>query len=155
MKRYLIAGLVAGIVYAVLGPVFVHHILAPELRNELLALLAKVGNSGGGGGDAAPPATEPGDWLEVAPHIAVRLVWGFVTMAAFAWLQRRRPRFAAACIAGAVGWFLFYVVLPSVMAARHGMSVTLFCVCVGYGLIETQLASFAGMVTWGKPAPTA
>jgi len=52
-----------------------------------------------------------------------------------------------------VGWFLIYVVVTSIVAAKYGMSVTLFCVSVGYGLIETQLAALAGALTWGKPAP--
>jgi hypothetical protein len=45
-------------------------------------------------------------------------------MAAFAWFKRRRTRLTAACMAGAVAWFLFYVVVPSVMAAQHGMSAS-------------------------------
>ena len=52
-----------------------------------------------------------------------------------------------------MGWFLIYVVVTSIVAAKYGMSVTLFCVSVGYGLIETQLAALAGALTWGKPAP--
>ena len=155
MKRYLIAGLVAGIVYAVLGPVFLHHILDPALRAELLALFDKLANGAAPAADAAADGghADAGYWGELAEHIAARLLWGFVTMAAFAWFRRRRPRLLASCLAGAVAWFLIYVVVPSIMASKYGMSVTLFCVCVGYGLIETQLAALAGALTWGKPAP--
>jgi len=154
VKRYLIAGLVAGIVYAVLGPVFVNHILDPTLAGELNALIERLSN-----GSAAPAehtaesAADAGYWVVFVKHVGARLLWGFVTMAAFAWLRRRRARLLASCLAGAVAWFLFYVVVPSIMASKYGMSVTLFCVCVGYGLVETQLAALAGALTWGKPAP--
>lgn len=151
MKRYLVAGLAAGIVYALLGPVFVHYALDAGLRDELVAVLGRVL------GDAprANAAAGATDWSQFALHVAVRLLFGLLTVALFTVLQRRRPRFGAARIAGAVFWLLGYVAWPAVLTASYGMSTTLLFVCIGYGLVETQLAAHVGALAWGRPATKA
>ncbi len=56
----------------------------------------------------------------------------------------------AARIAGACLWVIGYIVWPAVLTAKYGMSITLLFVCIGYGLVETQLAAHVGALLWGK-----
>lgn len=147
MKRYLTAAIAAGIVYALMGPVFVHYVLDDSLRDELMAVFARVL-------DQAPKtnaAAGATDWTQFALHVVLRLLFGFVTMAVFAVLHRRRPRFRSARLAGAAFWVLGYLLWPLVLAVKFGMGTTLLFVCVGYGLVETQLAAFVGALAFGKP----
>jgi hypothetical protein len=145
MKRYLVAALAAGILYALLGPVFVHFVLDESLEQELSRVLASVMGSAPEAVDAAGGT----DWGQFALHVVLRLLFGFVTMALFVALARKRPRFRAARIAGAMFWLLAYVIGPIVLKVQAGMSTTLLFVCVGYGLVETQLAAHVGALAWG------
>ncbi len=142
MKRYLIASLVAGAVYALLGPVFVHFVLTREMEQELTGVLQGVVGGEGGMGQGLL-------------HVAVRLLFGFVTVALLALLGRRGGRFRAAFRAGLVFWALGYVLWPLYLAFGQGLSVLLLFVCIGYGFCETQLAAFAGALAWGRSASPA
>jgi hypothetical protein len=148
MKRYLVAALAAGILYALLGPVFVHFVLDESLREELTRVFAKVSGEAPQAADAAGGS----NWGQFALHIVLRVLFGFLTMAVFVVLARKRPRFRAARIAGAAFWLLAYVAWPVFLAVRIGMSTTLLFVCMGYGLVETQLAAHVGALAWGRGA---
>lgn len=141
VKRFLLAALVAGAVFALLGPVFVHFVLTDDMEQELVAVLERVaGHEPGQGGGA----------LQGLLHVALRLLMGLLTVAVFVPLQRKRGRLRAARLAGFVVWLLAYVVWPIYLAAAHGMTLLLLFVAMGYGLIETQLAAHAGAIAWGR-----
>ena len=151
MKRYLIASLAAGVVYALLGMVFAHFVLDEKLANELVSVFGRMK----GDVPATPEVAAESDWGEFAMHIVLRLLFGFVTMAVFAALARKRPRLRAARIAGVSFWVVAYIAMPVLLMAKYGMSVTLLCVMIGYGLVETQVAANTGALLWGKPPPKA
>jgi hypothetical protein len=141
MKNYLRAGLVAGIACAVLGPVFVHFVLSAELAAELRRVLASAAGSA---------HAEGGGIGQFTLHAVVRVAFGFLTMAAFAVLQRKRSRLRAAWTAGLAFWLLGYVLWPLYLLAVHGLSWTLLAVSIGYGFCETQVAAHAGGLAWGR-----
>lgn len=145
MKPFLRAGLVAGIVYAVLGLVFVHVVLSAERRQELERVFASAVGSGPDGGGVG----------EVVLHLLLRVLFGFVTMAAFAVLHRKRPRARAAWTAGVAVWLVGYVAWPLYLLAVHGLSFVMLLVCIVYGLLETQVAAHSGSLAWPRRAAAA
>ncbi|MGE3175438.1 MAG: hypothetical protein AB7O97_22630 [Planctomycetota bacterium] len=148
MTRYLRAGLAAGVVHALLAMAFVHFVLDETLRDELAAVLAEVTGKAQPAVDAV--AASGTDWGQVALHLGIRLLFGFVTMALFAALQRKRMRFRAARLTGLVFWIVGYIAWPLFLAASYGLSVTLLFVSIGYGLVETQVAAHVGALAWGR-----
>ncbi len=151
MQRYLVAALGAGIVHAMLAPVFVHYVLDASMREELINVLGQVMRSA----PRSNAAAGANGWTQLLLHLAVRVVLGGVTAGVFAVLQRRRPRFRAARLAGVAIWGIGYVVWPLLLVVQYAMPITLLFVCIGYGLVETQLAAHVAALLWSRNRPAA
>jgi hypothetical protein len=145
MRRYTLASLITGLVYIALGLSFVHFVLPADVEREFTAVMDRIAADRGlqddGGGTA----------MHVAIVIAMRLLFGFITMAMFGWFQRHRPRFRAARLAG-VGMLVLELALL-VLFSIEGLPLHAVFVALGYCLVETQVAAHAGMLAWGRPAP--
>ena len=144
MRRYLLASLVAGLVYAIAGPLFVHLVLPQETVDEFISTFRSIEGAAG---------TDSGELgvLHVVLALAIRLLFGFLTMAAFAWFGRGRPRFRAARLAGLFA-LLGYVALLG-LQLTHGLSVHAALVAFGYCVLETQFAAHLGALVWRKAPP--
>ena len=154
MKRFFIAALGAGVVYALLFVVYLEIVLTEQLNTELSTLFAKLQSDAPATPEVAEVAAGT-DWTEIARHLLGQLVLGLLTTGVFAALARKRPRFRAARIAGASIWVLAFIVWPMFLLAKYGMSMALLCVTIGYGLVQTQVAAHVGALLWGKPKPPA
>lgn len=146
MKRYLSSAIAAGLTYALLGPIFVAFALDETLRAEFANVLADFLGS-----TRLLDETGESDWGVHALLMALGVLFGFLTMAVFALLVRRRGRFASARLTGLVVWLPAYVILPVVWLAMFGLSTALLFLSIGYGLVETQVATHVGALAWGGP----
>lgn len=146
MRNYVLAGLVAGLVYAIAGPAFVHFVLPQDVVDEFLRVFRAIEGTAG---------TDSGELgvAHVAAALAIRLLFGFLTMAAFAWFRRGRPRFRAARHAGLLA-LLAYVALIGLQLA-HGLSLHAAFIAFGYCVVETQVAALAGALCWRTAPPKA
>jgi hypothetical protein len=144
--RYLRAAVVAGLVFCVLGPLFVHLVLPVEVYAEFERVLVEIE---GARGQAPAAAT---DWTHVAMVLAMRMAFGFVAMGLFAWLRRNQARWAAARRAGVVVFAATCVPLLAWFHFGHALAAPATASALCYGMIETMLAVQAGAWAWGSRA---
>jgi hypothetical protein len=159
VKRYLLASLVAGLVYAALGCLFVHCLLPARMEYELWSAVAG-GDDFGLHGRYAQHVDDihlhdtyfVAGWGLIGVHVGLRVALGCVSMALFAFWKRNSRRFRAASIAGFTVCLFAFVALPLRMHFATGMSSLLVCYCIAWGLLETQWATHLGALAWGRTA---
>ena len=147
-RRILTGGLLAGLVY-LLGGFTLAGLILPD---ELAAAAARFGVS------------EPG-LATFATNVALRLLFGFITVWLYAAL---RPRLGAgpgtAQLVALVVWLLSYPVVLGLAAQIGYLPAAVLWKVAGWGFVETSVAAQAGAfayvevegdVSWLSPDPPA
>lgn len=136
--RYLRASLVSGLVFCTLAPAVVHFVLPTDIVDGYREVFQQIERHGSAAAEA------PANWLHLALVLALRLSFGFLAMAAFAFFRGRVGRWQAIASAGLTVFLITYAPLLTCFHLAFGLGLPCVAWGAGIGLVETQLAVFLG-----------